>query len=152
MEMTLGFYCSPKRDVLSPKSFIEEAVLKLWGKLPDFCYEFMSFEGLNCLQVSVRTHTGAGACRTSWFMLPNALSTVSKRSIFKNCFNSTFMCWILWLCTSRGFLFFFGPPQKSNAPFFISNNCFLACTVFFSWTYFSFLSTSSGSFFKERFL
>lgn len=46
MEMTLGFYCSPKREVLSPKSFIVEAVLKLWGKLPDFCCGFMSFEEL----------------------------------------------------------------------------------------------------------
>lgn len=47
MEMTVGFYCSPKREVLLPKSLFVEVVLKLWGQLPEFCCGFMSYKGLN---------------------------------------------------------------------------------------------------------
>lgn len=47
MEMTVGFYCGPKREVLLPKSLFVEAVLKLQGQLPEFCCGFMSFKGLN---------------------------------------------------------------------------------------------------------
>lgn len=88
MEMTLGFYCSPKREVLSPKSFIVEVVLKLWGQLPDFFCGFMSFAGLNvssggcgdthrCRCVSCQLTYVA---KWSEVRLPVCLSAVSKIS------------------------------------------------------------------------
>lgn len=46
MKMTLGLYCRPKRELLSPKSFRAET---LGAKLPDFNCGFMPSEGFAVL-------------------------------------------------------------------------------------------------------
>lgn len=136
MEMTLGFYCSPKREVLSPKSFMAEAVLKLWGKLPDFCCGFMSFEGLN---VSSGECEDTHRCRcvsrhliyvAKWSQVrfPVCLSAVSKRSRLYSTFSLTH---IHVLDSLRRAPIFLQSLSKTKCLFFfITNSYFLACAVF----------------------
>lgn len=142
----LGFIVVP-REVLSPKSFIVEAVLKLWEELPDFCCGFM-FWGIACIHTLYEykdTHTNASPTR--WFMFSNSRFVYVFLSvcILKLSFIPT-STWLNLLSNHASwFILYSAVPVKNQMHVFppqITKVYRQACSVFPP-------STSSGLFFRE---
>ena len=134
MEVTIGFYCCPKREVLSLKSFIIEAALKLSGIATWVLHWIYVFWRIKCV---LRWVCGHRQCHQL---------TCIAQLFFKSKHELYVLHYLMYFNSFPIFLQFF---SKVKWLFFITNNYFLAYILFLESASLLF-SSSSGLFFQRE--